>query len=89
MAKFKQLYDLYRFPGFVPYPRIRGMFGDPGSVVILLRRRQKKRNVPSVASSIGLATISALGVLGISLVATSVSISNSTCEESSVCGAAA
>ncbi len=30
----------------------------------------------------------ALGVLGISLVATSVSISNSTCEESSVCGAA-
>ncbi len=41
MAKFKQLYDLYRFPGFVPYPRIRGMFGDPGSAVILLCRRQK------------------------------------------------
>jgi hypothetical protein len=89
MAKFKQLYDLYRFPGFVPHPHVRGIFGDPGSVVILLRRRQKKRYVLSVASSIGLATISALDVLGISLVAIRVSISNSTCEESGVYGAAA
>ena len=29
MAKFKLLHDLYRFPGFVPLPRIRGVFGDP------------------------------------------------------------
>ena len=43
MAKFKQLRDLYQFPGFVPSPRIRGLFGDPIAVVIRLHRRPKKR----------------------------------------------
>jgi hypothetical protein len=46
MAKFKQLQDLYRFPGFVPQPTIRGIFGDPLAVVITLRRRRKKRLKP-------------------------------------------
>jgi hypothetical protein len=43
MAKFQQLRDLYRFPGFHPGLRIRGEFGDPMAVVISLRRRRKKR----------------------------------------------
>src|SRR5438445_1406286 len=29
MAKLKRLLDLYRFPGFVPRPKVRGIFGDP------------------------------------------------------------
>src|SRR5436305_1482336 len=34
MAKFKRLHDLYRFPGFVPHPRVRGVFGDPRCIGI-------------------------------------------------------
>ena len=49
MAKFKLLHDLYRFPGFVPLPRVRGVFGDPWAVVITLQRRRKKRFVASAA----------------------------------------
>src|ERR1700737_912209 len=43
MAKLKRLLDIYRFPGFVPRPRVRGNFGDPRAVVITLQRRRKKR----------------------------------------------
>jgi hypothetical protein len=89
MAKFRQLGDLYQFPGFVPQPSIRGVFGDPQSVVVLLCRRQKKRFALFVAGSTGLATISALGMLEISLVATSVSISSTCYAESNVGGAGA
>jgi hypothetical protein len=49
MAKLKRLLDIYRFPGFVPRPKIRGLFGDPGAVVITLQRRRKKRSAASVA----------------------------------------
>ena len=41
MATFKQLRDLYRFPGFVPQAGIQGVFGDPSAVVITLQRRRK------------------------------------------------
>jgi hypothetical protein len=75
MAKFKQLYDLYRFPGFVPQPRIRGVFGDPRAVVITLCRRRKKRFALSAAKRTGPTTTSDLDMSGISPVATNVSIS--------------
>ena len=48
MAKLKRLLDIYRFPGFVPQLKVRGIFGDPLAVVITLRRRRKKRSVASV-----------------------------------------
>ena len=43
MAKIKRLADVFRFPGFVPFSSVRGVFGDHRAVVIRLRRRQKKR----------------------------------------------
>jgi hypothetical protein len=48
MAKIKKLQDVYRFPGFAPESKIRGIFGDPLAVVITLRRRRKKRFAGSV-----------------------------------------
>jgi hypothetical protein len=74
MAKFKLLLDLYRFPGFVPVPTIRGVFGDPQAVVIQLQRRRKKLSVASVARSIAAITTSGHGGCAISPVATNVSI---------------
>jgi hypothetical protein len=50
MAKFHQLRDLYRFPGFVPHDRIRGVFGDPRAVVIPLKRSRKKRTAASAGT---------------------------------------
>ena len=64
MAKFKQLHDLYRFPGFVPQPKIRGIFGDPLAVVITLRRRRKKRFAAPVGTCIGPTTTSGRAVPG-------------------------
>ena len=49
MAKLKRLVDIYRFPGFVPQPKIRGLFGDPWAVVLTLQRRRKKRAAGSAA----------------------------------------
>jgi hypothetical protein len=89
MAKFKQLYDLYRFPGFVPQPRIRGVFGDPKAVVVTLRRRRKKRFATCAGKRLGPTTTNGLGVLGISPVATSVSTWPTPCAGSSVGGAGA
>jgi|WetSurMetagenome_2_1015567.scaffolds.fasta_scaffold1538361_1 hypothetical protein len=43
MRKTKRLWDAYRFPGFTPEPGVSGIFGDPKSLVIKLRRRGKKR----------------------------------------------
>jgi hypothetical protein len=89
MARFKQLYDLYRFPGFVPLPGIQGVFGDPQAVVITLHRRRKKRFATSAAKRTGPTTTSGLGVPGISPVATSVFISSTRCAGSKVSGAGA
>jgi hypothetical protein len=79
MAKFKSIYDLYRFPGFVPLPRVRGLFGDPRAVVITLQRRRKKRAVASAARSIIAITTSGRDESATSPVATSASISLSSC----------
>ena len=89
MAKFKQLLDLYRFPGFVPLPRIRGVFGDLRAVVITLRRRRKKRSATSAVKRTGPTTTSGLGVPGISPVATSVSTLPILCAGSNVGGVGA
>jgi len=71
MAKFKLLHDLYRFPGFVPLPRVRGRFGDPLAVVITLQRHRKKQCVASVARCMVPTTTSGRAGFAISLVATS------------------
>ncbi|MDH5562025.1 MAG: hypothetical protein OEY91_00145 [Nitrospirota bacterium] len=41
MPKKRSLLDAYRFPGFRPRARIKGIFGDPQARVIRLERRQK------------------------------------------------
>lgn len=45
MKKHKRLWDSYRFPGFYPQATVKGLFGDPHSLVIKLKRRGKKRYV--------------------------------------------
>lgn len=89
MAKFKLLQDLYRFPGFVPQARVRGLFGDPHAVVITLQRRRKKRSAMSADRFIGPSTTSGLAVSATSPVATSGSIARTPSEESSASGARA
>jgi hypothetical protein len=89
MAKFKQLHDLYRFPGFAPQARIRGVFGEPLAVVITLLRRRKKRFAALAGKFPGPTTTSGPGVPGISPVATGMSTLPTPCAESSVRGAAA
>lgn len=86
MAKFKLLHDLYRFPGFVPLPRVRGRFGDPLAVVITLQRRRKKRCAASVAKSMVLTTTSGPAEFATSRVATSASICSSNFVGSAVRG---
>ena len=81
MAKFKQLHDLYRFSGFVPNKRIRGIFGDPMAVVISLRRNRKKQSAESAAKPTSATTTSGVDAFAISPVATSASISPSYFEE--------
>ena len=89
MAKFKSLPDLYRFPGFVPLPEVRGLFGDPLAVVITLQRRRKKRAVASAAKSITAITTSGDDASAISPVATNASILRSSCVGSIAPGVAA
>lgn len=74
MAKFKQLHDLYRFPGFVPQPHVRGIFGDPMAVVISLKRCRKKRSVASADKPISVIMTSGVDVFAICRVGTSGSI---------------
>jgi hypothetical protein len=69
MAKIKQLQDVYRFPGFVPQPDVRGVFGDPRAVVITLQRCQKKlpaafagmRMIPTTTNVHGASATSPVG----------------------------
>jgi hypothetical protein len=89
MAKFKLLHDLYRFPGFVPLPRVRGVFGYPLAVVITLQRRRKKRSAASAARRFAATTTSGDDVCAISPAGTNVSISTFSCAESSARGVAA
>jgi len=89
MANLKRLPDLYRFPGFVPQARIRGIFGDPRAVVLTLQRRRKKRSAAAVDKPRGRTTIPDLGVPEICRVATSGSTSPTPCAGSSVSGVGA
>jgi hypothetical protein len=61
MAKIKRLLDIYRFPGFVPFSSLRGVFGDHRAIVVRLRRRQKKRFAEFVAKSSFTTTTNGLG----------------------------
>jgi len=89
MAKFKLLQDLYRFPGFVPLPHLRGVFGEPGAVLLTLRRRRKKRCVASAVRRIAATTTSDHGESAISPVATNASTLFSLSAGSSARGAEA
>ena len=86
MAKFKLLHDLYRFPGFVPLPNVRGVFGDPMAVVITLQRRRKKRLVASVDRSLAVITTNGHDGSAICPVATNGSTWTSPCAGSGVPG---
>lgn len=57
MRKTKRLLDEYRFPGFRPKAAIKGIFGEPGSRVIQLERRQKKRSAAVAGQFIAVFTI--------------------------------
>ena len=48
MRKLKRLTDAYRFKGFTPSLGTQGIFGDPKSLIIRLKRREKKRFVQLV-----------------------------------------
>ena len=51
MQKNKQLWDLYRFPGFSLEHTLSGIFGDPRARVIgLIRRGKKLSAAPAVGS---------------------------------------
>jgi hypothetical protein len=89
MAKFKLLHDLYRFPGFIPLPRVRGLFGEPLAVVITLQRRRKKHSAASAAWRITAITTNDRDAFAISPVATNASISPLPCAGSSAHGVAA
>ena len=57
MAKRKTLLDEYRFPGFRPKARVRGIFGDPKARIVCLERTGKKRCAEHAVRFIGLSTI--------------------------------
>jgi len=42
MVKKRRLLDEYRFPGFRPRAKVKGIFGDSKARIIRLERRQKK-----------------------------------------------
>ena len=81
MPKRKRLLDIYRFPGFVPRPKLRGIFGDPGAVVITLRRRRKKRSAASADKPSAPSTTSGHAASATWPVATNASTSTSLCAE--------
>jgi hypothetical protein len=41
MAKRERLPDVYRVPGFIAYPTVRGRFGDPLAVAVSPRRTRE------------------------------------------------
>ena len=49
LLRARQLRDTYRFSGFYPAGKVRGVFGAPKVRVLTLCRRQKKRRVEYVA----------------------------------------
>ena len=49
MARYRRLWDTYRFAGFRPQYTVFGIFGDPKARVIRLVRRGKKRRAECAA----------------------------------------
>jgi hypothetical protein len=64
MAKNKRLMDEYQFPGFRPYSKVQGIFGDSKARVIRLKRTQKKRYAAVAVECIGATTTSRFGGFG-------------------------
>jgi hypothetical protein len=56
MRKQRRLEDAYRFIGFRPEPRVRGVFGDPKARIVRLVRRGKKRTAELVVDVSALST---------------------------------
>jgi len=88
MAKLKRLQDIYRFPGFVPRLKVRGIFGDPYAVVITLQRRRKKRSAGSADKPAAPSTTNGPAASATCPVATNGSSSTSRCAGCSAPGAA-
>jgi hypothetical protein len=65
MRKQKRLTDAYRFAGWTPSERVKGVFGDPKAIVIELKRRQKKQSVHSAVNRQRVFTIARYAVSGI------------------------
>ena len=64
MGKRKTLLDEYRFPGFRPQAKVRGIFGDPKALIICLERTGKKRCAGSAVRFIGAFTIGPVAEFG-------------------------
>jgi len=78
-TKPKGLLDAYRFPGFRPKARLRGVFGDPKARVVTLARRSKKLCAVFVGERTGSSTTAPGGRFAICPAATCASISISKC----------
>ena len=47
MKKNRRLTDSYKFPGFQTYQKVKGIFGDQKSLIITMKRVEKKQYVRS------------------------------------------
>lgn len=79
MKKLRRLKDEYRYPGFVPLPAVKGVFGDPMALVITLRRGRKKRAAVAVVSPVERSMTNVHERFAICPVVTSEFISRSIC----------
>jgi hypothetical protein len=70
MRKNKKITDAYCFPGFHPYQNIKGIFGDPKSIIIFIKRTQKKLFVLIAENHQTVITTKKQNVCGIYLAAT-------------------
>lgn len=43
MRKKRKISTAYAFPGYQAEKEIKGVFGDPGAIIIRLKRQEKKR----------------------------------------------
>jgi hypothetical protein len=77
MENHKRLVDIYSFPGFIPQPTVRGIFGEPLAVVITLRRCRKKRAAEGADNPTARITTSGPAASATWPVATNTSISTS------------
>lgn len=72
--KRKRLLDTYRFPGFRPLEKIRGIFGDSKARIVTLVRRSKKQSATVVAERTLAGTTRGFDGFATCLVATHASI---------------